>query len=137
MNASSGTTFCASCGSPVDESLDPPGERKPCTKCGSTARHIAAEIHESVNAPDGLHVKAKRAGEKKPFVEDMGIPSYSVALNKLVHRERLIDRDNDVYKERVIEYESGQVIHEDQSKLSEHIGHGSAKVKKPKPKRKP
>ena len=63
----------------------------------------------------------------------MGVPSYSIARKKLVHRERLIDHDNDHYKERVTDYETGEVIHEDESKLSQHIGHGSAKRKTPGP----
>lgn len=78
-------------------------------------------------------MKAKRKGEQKPFVEDMGIPSYSAARGKVVHRERLIDRENDLYSERITDYETSEVIHEDRSKLSQHVGHGSARHKKPPP----
>jgi hypothetical protein len=74
-------------------------------------------------------VKAKRQGEKKPFIEDMGAPSFSHSRQKVVHRHRAIDRDNDLYVERVTDYETGEIIHECQEPLSSHINHGSAKKK--------
>ncbi|MEW6313646.1 MAG: hypothetical protein AB1513_06310 [Pseudomonadota bacterium] len=82
---------------------------------------------------DGFTVKVQRQGEKKPHVEDMSIPSFSGSRQKVVHRTRLIDRDNDHYFERVTDHETGEVIHENKEKLSEHQGHGSAR---PKPKHK-
>ena len=55
------------------------------------------------------------------------MPSFSHRLGKLVLREQVIDRDNDVYFEKVTEYEDGSVIHHCEERLSEHQGHGSAK----------
>jgi hypothetical protein len=113
----------------MDIALDTPQQRLPCSKCGETARTIHASIVESVTIRDGLAVKAKRQGEKKPFIEDMGVPSFSHSLQKVVHRHRVIDRDNDLYVERVTDYETGEIIHECQEPLSSHVNHGSAKKK--------
>lgn len=85
---------------------------------------------ELVTLRDGIGMKAKRIGQKKPFVESISTPSHSRKLGKLVHHERLIDRDNDLYHEKVTDYESGNTIHEQKEPLSEHIGHGSDKSKR-------
>ena len=84
---------------------------------------------ESVIARDGLGVKAKRTGQKKPFVETLSFPSLFRRLGKLVHHQRVIDRDNNLYYEKIVDYETGAVLHEQKEPLSEHFGHGSAKKK--------
>jgi hypothetical protein len=76
-----------------------------------------------------MGIKAKRPGEKKPFVEAKNGPNHSHRLGKAVEHERLIDRDNDRYSERVTDYESGEIIHQADEPLSKHQGHGSAKKK--------
>ena len=50
-------------------------------------------------------MKAKRQGQKKSYVEDLSVPSFSVSRQKPVHHQRVIDRDNDRYTERVVDYE--------------------------------
>ena len=70
--------------------------------------------------------------EKRPYVESKSMPSHSHRLGKVVHRETLIDRDNNLYRETVTDYESGAVIHHDEEPLSDHIEHGYAKFKRPK-----
>ena len=44
--------------------------------------------------------------------------------------DRVYDRDNDRYKEKVVDCKTGELIHEDEEKLSEHRGHGSDKPNK-------
>jgi hypothetical protein len=114
----------------IDVSRDTADHRIPCEKCGSVKRTIHVSIEETVVARDGLEVKARRAGEKKPYVEGRGIPSHSRKLDKVVHHQRLIDRDKNLYRETVTDYESGAIIHHCEEPLSQHRGHGSAKPKK-------
>lgn len=57
------------------------------------------------------------------------MPDYSYSLGKHVHRQRVIDRDNDYYSEKITEYENGNVIHQCDEPLSQHQGHGNAKRK--------
>ena len=130
----SDTAECQSCGASIDVSLDEPGRQAPCGKCGSTARNYNASIVETLVARDGIGVKAKREGERKPYVEDKAMPSFSFRLGKYVLREQLIDRVNDRYSEKITDYETGEILHQSEEPLSQHRGHGSAKPKtKPKP----
>jgi hypothetical protein len=50
-------------------------------------------------------------------------------LCRLAGLDRVIDRDNDYYLERIVDPETGEVIRECEEKLSEHQGRGSAKPK--------
>lgn len=85
---------------------------------------------ETLIARDGYGLKAKRSGQKKPYVEDMSMPVYSHSRGKHVHKERVIDRDSDRYVEKITDYETGEVIHHCEEALSQHQGHGDAKRKK-------
>jgi hypothetical protein len=84
---------------------------------------------ETLVARDGYGLKAKRPGQKKPYVEDMSMPDYSHSRGKHVHKKRVIDRDNDQYLEKITDYETGEVIHHCKEPLSQHQGHGDAKRK--------
>jgi hypothetical protein len=55
---------------------------------------------------------------------------FNIAGN-LMHKERIFDRKNNLYKERVVNTDTGEVIREVEHPLSDHTGHGSAKRKKP------
>lgn len=71
--------------------------------------------------------KVKHPGQKKHHVEMKYGPSPSHRFGKPVNHERLIDRANDRYFEKVSNYETGEVIHHADEPLSKHQGHGSAK----------
>jgi hypothetical protein len=43
---------------------------------------------------------------------------------------RIIDREKDLYKEVVKDPDTGEIVHECEEPLSQHIGHGTAKCKK-------
>lgn len=130
MSESTDTIECADCTAEVDARGDTPEQHMPCEKCGSTKRNHHISILESVVARDGIGVKAKRAGEKRPYIEDLAGPDHSRSREKFVHRERVIDRDNDRYFEKITDYDSGEVIHHCEEPLSRHQGHGNAKPKK-------
>lgn len=131
MNMTASRTECGDCGTSVTQARTAAEAALPCPACGSTRRNIFTEIVESVSLRDGIGVKAKRVGQKRPFVESLSIPSHSRSLGKFVHHERLIDRDKNLYYEKVSDYESGAVIHEHKEPLSEHVGHGSDKKVRP------
>ena len=121
---------CRACGSAIDASLDPPNAQAPCHACGASLRNFNVSVVEAAVARDGLGVKVKRVGDRRPYVEDKGIPSYSHRLGKLVFRHVWIDRDNDWYSETVTDYETGEIVHECKEPLSQHQGHGSAKSRR-------
>jgi hypothetical protein len=123
-------TRCSVCGELIDESMDTLEARAPCKKCGSTKWVLEVSQHSAAVARDGYGVKGMRPSERRPFIEDKSGPDYSWSLGKLVHREMVIDRDNDQYAERVTDYESGETIHHCDHALSDHQGRGDAKRKK-------
>ena len=129
MDIDSNRTECGDCGTRLANAQTVAEAARPCPNCRSTRRNVFVSIVDSVIARDGIGMKAKRVGQKKPFVESLSFPSISRKLGKLVHHQRVIDRDNDLYHEKVTEYETGTVIHEQKEPLSEHIGHGSPKKK--------
>lgn len=123
------TTECADCGAPIAAEADALEIRRPCDVCGSIKRVHSISIVETLVVRDGYGLKAKRPGQKKPYVEDLSMPDYSRSLGKDVHRQRVIDRDNDHYFEKITDYETGEVIHHCEEPLSQHQGHGNAKRK--------
>ena len=64
---------------------------------------------------------------KRPTFEFKGGQEFSHSKQKYVDRDYHIDRENDKYKERVTDRQNGEIIHQEESKLSEHFGHGSNK----------
>ena len=127
MTAHMEAVLCANCGLQLMEAsqLDATHERVPCTSCGSTALAYHLFMNASFILRGGSIVKAKRGGEKKPYSERMDLPDFNRTQAKMVHRVRVIDRDNDKYFERITDYQSSEVIHECEEPLSQHIGHGS------------
>ena len=120
--------FCTDCGATLHPSADGT-DCPPCPVCGSVRRTIGASINESAVARDGLRLRAKRQGEKGFYTDRRTEPSYSADLQKMVHLERIIDHDANLYSEKVTTYEDQRVIHECHEALSDHQGHGSAKPK--------
>ncbi len=123
------STECAGCGASIATEADALDIRRPCDTCGSTKRVHSISIMETLKARDGYNLKAKRADQKKPYVEDRSWPDYSRNRGKFVHQKRVIDRDNDQYFEKITDYETGEVIHLCEEPLSQHQGHGDAKRK--------
>lgn len=121
---------CAECGTLIDDTAaDNSDSRVPCSTCGSTKRAYMASIVDTLALHDGIGLKAKRPDQKKPFIEELSMPSYSYSRKKYVHRLRVIDRDNDRYFEKITDYETSEIIHNCEEPLSIHQGHGDAKRK--------
>ena len=123
------STACGSCGTPIDEPAGLPTEdRAPCPQCGSTTREFSKHLSLRAKAQVGLGFKHKRPGTKKPLAEGFAGREKRKSVGDFVSKERLIDRENDLYRETVVT-DSGEVIHNVEESLSKHRGHGSAKSK--------
>lgn len=118
---------CSSCNNPLEDTTLQKNDS--CPNCGGANKTFNLTVEEKVTIRDGLGRKAKRPGAKKPYIEDLSIPDHSHKLQKVVHRARTIDRDNDRYFEKITDYETGETIHHCEEPLSQHQGHGSAKKK--------
>jgi hypothetical protein len=68
-----------------------------------------------------------RRGKDKVRGEQVVGDVYTHATKKWNRKERLIDRDKDWYSEKIIDSETGEILHFCEEPLSKHQGHGSAK----------
>ena len=120
--------FCSQCGVCIEESQSTSVEvRTPCAACGSTARTFNSHIQDTLTLYKKTKIKQKRAGHKKPIYEGI--------LGEDLHRNsgqwncltREIDRENDRYKEIIVDPKSGKIIRNINERLTEHTNRNSAK----------
>lgn len=121
-NSPSNAATCANCGSPVGAE-----GAASCPSCGSNARVFRMAVEGTLRPRGELRYKGKEEGKSKPFVKGVTGASYSVRAKRWVRRVMRIDRRNDRYFEKVLDPETGQVIHEQEESIRAHQGHGSAK----------
>lgn len=120
---------CGSCGLTIDEPTGfPVADRTPCPQCGSTARKYFILSKATAKAQPGLGFKQKRPDVKKPLVEGFTGRDLRKRDGDFIQKERLIDRENDKYREKIVT-DSGDIIRNVDEPLSKHRGRGSAKFK--------
>lgn len=114
---------CKDCGTKYEFDLDS------CPSCNST-NHIKKiivgdkfEVHDQVKGKSKIKIGKK----KKPKIEFIAGEELQVSTGSFVEKTRIINRETDSYREKVIVIETGEVIHETDEKLSDHFGHGSDK----------
>lgn len=76
-----------------------------------------------------LKARGRHAGTgwNKSFIETFTGADWSHRLQRFVRKDRILDRDNDRYVEKVVDPETGEVLRDVEQPLSEHQGRGSAK----------
>lgn len=120
--------YCGNCNIVLDECPSiSPKERKPCPECDSLIRAFTVSFESKLEVKSSLRYKAKRGGKGRPFLESFTGASLSKKLQKWMHRELFIDRENDIYRESVTDIETGEIIHQCEEPLSQHKGHGDDK----------
>lgn len=120
--------ICKICNFEIGEYTEETAKVDKCPKCGSKEFSCLIRINDSLHMQESIRGKTnKMPGKKKPYQEFQHGVDYSKTLEKFVNKDRIIDRENDRYYEKVKDPDTGEVLHECQEKLSEHIGHGSAK----------
>lgn len=123
-------TLCAACGTRIDEPANVPvAERKPCPLCGSTARHFGVHVNESVQVREKIGMKQKRPGHKKSIYESVSGDDLHRASGQWNKLTREIDRENNRYKEVIVNPETGEALRYCDQPLTDHTGRGSAKPK--------
>ena len=112
----------------LDERPDTrPEKRIPCPSCGSTSREFDVDFSSRLTIYSSIGIKAKRKSQKKPYVEEFSGVELWRKFKKLVRKYRTIDRDNDLYEEKVTELETDEIIHHCKEPLSTHKNHGTVK----------
>ena len=120
---------CSDCGS------DLPGftgseKDSPCPKCGSLKKEIEIIFEDTIEPPkEFFEYKAKQKGKKKPVLEHQSGDEVRKSKGDWVKKTRTLDRENDKYKETVIDPITSEIIHHCEEPLSKHFNHGSAKKK--------
>jgi hypothetical protein len=120
---------CSGCGAPTWD--DDPKQRVPCPACGSTARAMGVSV--SMNASTAVYLKTRslhRNGGRKVVREETVGDDFHRATKKWNLMRRLIDWANDWYEETFRDRDTGEILHHQAHRLSEHRGHGSAKKAK-------
>ena len=128
MSATIDSTSCSRCGASIDEPANTPvEERIPCPSCDSTVRTFGGHVQESLTLREKLGLKHKRPGYKKPIYESVSGEDFHRASGQWNQLTREIDRENNRYKEHVVNPQSGEVIRHVDEPLRSHTGRGSAK----------
>ncbi len=124
---------CGKCGITLDgASHEVDGKRQPCASCGASVRRFNVEITASIKLHDSLKFKHKDAG-RNMLAEGFSGDDLHYSSGKWMQKERLVDHKHNIYRERILNPETGDVVHFCEEPLSEHRGHGSDKAKRAKP----
>jgi hypothetical protein len=103
----------------------------PCPNCGSSNQSVSVGLSDELTIRESWRFKFRDGTlpSKDKLRRDTFIGSeLRKSLGDFVHKERTIDRDANRYHELVRE-ESGEITHQVDEPLSDHSGHGSAKLK--------
>ena len=101
-----------------------------CDNCGKeTSSRFEVNIFETVVVRESLGIKQKRPGIKGWLRDIFQGFKKSVDIPDGVELYRNFDKENDQYDEIVKNDKTKEIVHECHEPLSEHVGHGSAKLK--------
>ena len=122
---------CSKCGTVLNESPSlPRSQRTPCPVCGSLSRDhtklIVTKLSVSVSR---LRAKGKRQGKGKPFIDQYLKRELFRKTGEVHDVERIIDPENNIYKEVIRDSKTGEIIRKCCEPLDKHVGHGYAKRK--------
>ena len=130
MSVTTDSTSRSACGAVIDEPASSiVAERQPCPACGSTVRTFSAHVHESVTLREKIGLKHKRPGYKKPIYESVSGEDLHRATGQWNQKTREIDRENNRYKEVIVNPQTGEVVRNVDEPLASHTGRGFAKPK--------
>ncbi len=77
----------------------------------------------------GVQTKYREPNKAKFNVEEIKGRAWASSLGHWVSYYRKIDRNKDLYVERVVDEETGNVLRDCEEPLSKHTGRGSTKTK--------
>lgn len=121
FNAMLKNITCSDCGCPLEL------EGQKCPKCGGEFYTVSLNLIDNIAIDERIEGKTKVPGQKKPAREFIYGVDYSKTEKQYMEKERIIDRENDNYHEKITDPNTGKVIHECNEPLTKHFGHGSAK----------
>jgi len=118
---------CADCGEVLPTEWISLQHRDNCPRCNSPSKLISIDVIDKLEMP----IRDTNYNSKKnPRHEFFEGDDLRKSDGKWMKKRRVIDKNNDSYFEEVIDPETGEVIHKCEEALSEHFGHGSARLPK-------
>ncbi len=102
----------------------------PCPNCGSKQRSINVFVQEEMHLYTSIRAKSFSHNSRK-FNMDVVSGKIKNKEGKIVEKTRVIHRANNVYTEKIVD-QQGNVLREVSERLTDHKGHGSAKLSKKK-----
>ncbi len=81
----------------------------------------------TITLRERVRVVAYEPGSRKPFSDQIVGEDLCIDTGKYLNKTRLIHYKQDLYRETLIDPETGKVLHHCEEPLSKHRGHGSAK----------
>ena len=123
---------CLKCGATTPNEVVIAREPPDCPGCGGRNFEMAFQVIENFLPHDTTLVKQYDAtvSKKKGFQREHFNGHQPNSAGKLMRKERLIDKNANIYYEHVSDPETGEVLRHEHGALDEHRGHGSAKTKK-------
>lgn len=115
-------------------------KRTPCPICGSLSRYcerlgriarhykIVTDTALSASVTE-TRARGKRHGKGKPFIDQRYKRELYRKTGEEHDVERIIDPENNIYKEVIKDSKTGEIIRECCEPLDKHQGHGYAKRK--------
>ena len=119
---------CGICGCDLNNATGTVRERQPCGECGSTVRRAEVGINSTATARSTLSFKARKAGRARPFAEGKVGDDLHRKSGRWFRLERVVDRARNWYLEIISDRTTGEVIRHVEEPLSEHTGHGAARL---------
>lgn len=130
MTDSIGAVLCGACNRALEERPDVlPSDRTPCATCGSTTRVFNDEVRETLTVSEKRKLRHRRPGNKKPIYEEVSGDDLHRKTGRWSILLRVIDRQNDRYREHIVDAASGEVLRSVDEPLRNHKGRGTAKAK--------
>ncbi len=128
---------CSDCGEKLPSEWAHLETIKKCPICNSIKQTIEMGITEvaGIEIHDSLRAKGKDSNfnsKRNPRYDLFAGDDLRKSDGKWMKKTRIIDKNNNKYIEKVIDPETGEIVHENEEPLSDHYGHGSAKTKNDK-----
>lgn len=127
MNTEYQISKCKNCGAVLSEQKNEP--RTPCPVCKEMGRINDETLTENMAFYDHMRMKGKHDGKRKPFFDARVGGDYYFKDKEWRHLERVFDFGNNLYVEIIKDMKTGKIIKEDRGPLTDHKGHGTAKIK--------
>jgi hypothetical protein len=113
---------CSGCGADASGRV----EGSPCAQCGDMRRTTHVTVSgEQAMCHSMLDLKARhgRRGEVAPYREQKSGDSLDHDTGRWLELEQVVDRENNWYRKRLVDKETGELIRDEGGPLDQHRPH--------------